>query len=123
VSRTRTSTSKLTTSTTAFLYTRLPAGLAKKIHNEMNRAGASKFGPTTAQEDDEAYVKGVYEDWLAAQWDDYVSSELTKNTWADIFSPKNKPQTLGYVTKDACPGKGDDIEHIPVPFSFDQVCV
>jgi hypothetical protein len=86
----------------------------------MNRAGASKFAPRTPQEDDEAYVREVYEEWLEEQWNDYVATGLTSSIGETVFG-HGKPSTLGYVTKDACRGRGDDIEHIPAPFSRYQV--
>lgn len=107
---------------TEFLYTRLPAGLAGNITVEMNRAGASKFAPSV--DDDEAYVRHVYNEWLASQWDRYVQSNLLGGSdELSMTSDAKKPRTLGYVTHDACKGRGDDIEHIPVPYSPDQVWV
>lgn len=111
--------------TTAFFYTRLPAGLGKAIADEMNRAGASKFMPVTEQEEDDAYVNRVYNEWLASQWETYEAEDedsLFENEQTPLGRPvPKKPRTLGYVTKDGCRGKGDDIEHIPVPFSPNQV--
>lgn len=84
----------------------------------MNRAGASRFGPLTPQEDDDAYVRKVYNEWLQQQWDDYLLDELMGETDEVVLDgPDKKPHTLGFVTKDACPGRGDDIRHIPVPYS------
>lgn len=89
----------------------------------MNRAGASRFAPLSPQEDDDAYVRKVYNDWLQQQWDDYLLEELMGETDEIALggSPGEKPHTLGFVTKDDCPGRGDDIRHIPVPFSSYQV--
>lgn len=108
--------------TSKFLYTRLPAAVAGNISEEMNRAGASRFGPLTPQEDDDAYVRKVYNEWLQQQWDDYLIEELMgDNDEVSLDGPGGKPHTLGFVTKDACPGRGDDIRHIPVPYSPYQV--
>lgn len=115
--------------TTAFLYMRLPAGLAEKITIEMNRAGASKLmnSPPSPDVDDDAYVRHVYQSWLAEQWDTFAAEHLQGSGISDVEdvlmlarSDATKPHTLGYVTHDACPGKGDDIEHIPVPIFLDQ---
>lgn len=106
--------------TSAFLYTRLPAGVAHNITIEMNRAGASKLQPLSPSEDDDAYVHKVYSDWLADQWERYEAEQLASSD-AQVAFTATKPRTLGYVTHDACPGKGDDIEHIPVPFSRQQI--
>jgi hypothetical protein len=94
----------------------------------MNRAGASKLQPMSAREADEAHVRRVYDEWLASQWNAYLQDggdeagllEDDSQTPLGRPAPK-KPKTLGYVTHDACAGKGDDIEHIPVPFSPNQV--
>ncbi|KAL1413169.1 hypothetical protein Q8F55_000918 [Vanrija albida] len=109
--------------TSAFLYTRLPAFLATEVFAEMNRAGASKLLPTTAREDVEARATRIYNDWLADQWDEHVAATLlgADDDALAFGSPDKKPHTLGYVTRDACKGRGDDIPHIPVPFSRDQV--
>lgn len=112
-------------STTAFFYTRLPAELGKAIADEMNRAGASKLLPMSAREETEAHVQRVYNEWLASQWETYhMESEATlfEDEQTPLGRPiPKKPKTLGYVTRDACRGKGDDIEHIPVPYSPNQV--
>lgn len=84
----------------------------------------------TEKEKDDAHVDQVYNQWLASQWDTYVQTEGADYVFDDDAQkpfdgrpiPK-KPKTLGYVTHDACRGKGDDIEHIPVPFSSNQVFV
>lgn len=107
--------------TTAFLVTRLPARLAKLIEPEMNRAGASKLQPLSAREEDEAYVQRVFDEWRAEQWNDYINSVQADKNQAVFSSADGKPRTLGFVTRDRCAGNGDDIEHIPVPFSADRV--
>lgn len=110
--------------TSAFLYTQLPANVAGNITIEMNRAGASRFAPISPQEDDDAYVRKVYNEWLQQQWDDYVLEQLMGETdEVTLGGPEGKPHTLGFVTKDDCRGNGDDIPHIPVPYSTYQVSV
>lgn len=109
--------------TSAFLFTRLPAFLATEVFAEMNRAGASKLMPTTAREDVEQRATKIYNDWLADQWEEHVAATLLGGDDDELAfgTPDKKPHTLGYVTRDACKGRGDDIPHIPVPFSRDQV--
>ncbi|BEI83281.1 hypothetical protein CcaverHIS002_0311490 [Cutaneotrichosporon cavernicola] len=113
--------------TTAFFYVRLKAGLGKAIADEMNRAGASKLLPMSGREEDDAHVQQVYNEWLASQWNEYVENggdDLFENEGGQMPLGRpvpEKPKTLGYATRDACVGKGDDIEHIPVPFSPNQV--
>lgn len=106
----------------------------------MNRAGASKFAPSSSNlrnqlspsdvermryEDDLAIRRG-YERWLSDQREEYELSEsrVTRQEEQAVFGVSGeivaggkKDLTLGYVTKDACPGKGDDIEHIPCELS------
>ncbi|EIW67684.1 hypothetical protein TREMEDRAFT_33515 [Tremella mesenterica DSM 1558] len=97
-----------------FVYTRLPAGLAKRIHEEMERAGASKFLPSSPGYI-EAGVEDTYNAWMSEQWSSYLFQHIkgggTEQTALESVS-ENTP-TMGYVTHDACPGKGDDIEHVP----------
>ncbi|WVQ96496.1 hypothetical protein IAU59_003601 [Kwoniella sp. CBS 9459] len=122
--------------TSAFLYVRLPAGLARNVTDQMNRSGASKFvpAPTTSsttepstKAEEEARVRRIHDQWLAEQWEDYQSQMQSARAFihgddADqiVFGAHDKPRTLGLVTKDKCPGRGDDIEHIPVPFTANQ---
>ncbi|KAK8858734.1 hypothetical protein IAR55_002963 [Kwoniella newhampshirensis] len=112
-----------------FYYTRLSAGLARNVTDQLNRAGASKLLPTvpSSQAEEEQRVRETYSEWMRSQWEDYVQLQAVEDGVKDgqqtVMSNGNdakKPSTLGYVTKDACPDKGDDIEHIPVPYSGDQ---
>nr|XP_018262156.1 vacuolar protein [Kwoniella dejecticola CBS 10117]OBR84314.1 vacuolar protein [Kwoniella dejecticola CBS 10117] len=114
--------------TSAFVYVRLPAGLARSITDQMNRAGASKLVPSqpTTKSEEEARVNGIYDDWMAEQWKDHLLSgqqdHLLDGDQVVLPDGKTtkKPRTMGFVTKDACPGKGDDIEHFPVPHFANQ---
>lgn len=95
------------------MYTTLPARLAKQVLEQMNRAGASKLVPDKPKsiEDYDAQVEMGFSRWLDEQAE---ASELaTEDDVQVVMSPHGKPQTMGYVTKDACPGRGDDVEHIP----------
>ncbi|WVQ83059.1 hypothetical protein IAT38_005197 [Cryptococcus sp. DSM 104549] len=112
--------------TTTFLYIPLKASLARKITAQMNRAGASKLLPSTPTTpfDEEARVQRIHDAWMREQWDDCMrergmlagGEEGERGAQKTMMLP-GKPVTLGYVTKDLCPGKGDDIEHIPVPYA------
>lgn len=102
----------------------------------MNRAGPSKFMPSASSQksdldlqkmrsEDDLAVRREYDNWLSDQREAYEDSvEYQKNQVEEgggqmIFGQNIKGHhglTLGYVTKDACPGKGDDIEHIPCEF-------
>ncbi|KIR42954.1 vacuolar protein [Cryptococcus deuterogattii 99/473] len=110
--------------TSSFLYTRLPASLARNITDQMNRAGASKFmstSPVTPYEEEQR-VKRIHDRWMYEQWQAY-EREITQEGGTQkvmVDKGKDKPRTLGHVTRDKCPGTGDDIAHIPVPFYPDQ---
>ena len=83
----------------------------------MNRAGASKLLPdeSATRARVEARVQRTYDSWLQAQWDDYVARHMAagglEETVLDAWGQETL--TMGYVTKDACPGVGDDIQHVP----------
>ena len=83
----------------------------------MNRAGASRFLPSIpTRQSVEADVDRVYGTWLKGQWEEHVASSalsLDDQRAQVVFGRKDDERTMGYVTKDACPGVGDDIEHVP----------
>ena len=54
----------------------------------------------------------TYNQWVADQWLDHMSSTADIGNQAVFTVDKNEP-TMGYVTRDSCPGQGDDIEHVP----------
>ena len=115
---------KLNLSASGFLYVPLPAGLAANITSEMNRAGASKLLPTTSitRQAVEEDVDRVFDQWMLDQWTDHLvaSAPLRSGVVGDgygagqvVFDSHGDERTMGYVTKDACPGSGDDIDHVP----------
>ncbi len=108
----------------------MKAGLAKQITPEMNRRGASKLkgaswpvSPESLRAEDDRKVQESYNEWLSVQWEEYSSRNTVADHahreqafWSGETVRKKAGQeslTLGFVTKDACPGVGDDIEHIP----------
>ncbi|KIR68685.1 vacuolar protein [Cryptococcus bacillisporus CA1873] len=110
--------------TSAFLYTRLPVSLARNITDQMNRAGASKLmskSPMTPYEEEQR-VKRIHDKWMYEQWQAYEREIAQEGDTQKVMvdKGKDKPSTLGHVTRDKCPGTGDDIVHIPVPFYPDQ---
>lgn len=110
---------RLKSSASGFLYVPLPAGLAGNITSEMNRAGASRLLPSTTRESVEQDVDRVYGQWMAEQWDEHAassSSSSLQDTRAQVVLDAREERTMGYVTKDACPGVGDDIDHVPGTF-------
>ena len=99
-------------SASAFLYTNLPAGIAANLTEELNRAGASRFAPSSNAEEVERKVDETYNQWMAEQWLDHISRAEDSGNQAPFRVAKDGP-TMGYVTRDSCPGKGDDIKHVP----------
>lgn len=93
----------------------------------MNRAGASKLvddhdnAQATSREAVDQSVDRVYDAWLAEQWAEHLlANSRSKEDVQEqvVFSQVGKGMerdetTMGYVTHDLCPGKGDDIEHVP----------
>jgi hypothetical protein len=63
----------------------------------------------------ERKVDDTYNLWMAEQWLEHISSAGNGGSQATFQVDKNGP-TMGYVTRDTCPGKGDDIEHVPGTF-------
>lgn len=102
----------------------------------MNRAGTTKFAPSPKASslqselgskrlryEDDLRVKREYDNWLAGQREEYEGSaeftygmEGNQVVLGDNGRRGKHGLTLGYVTRDACVGKGDDIEHIPCKF-------
>nr|XP_019045440.1 vacuolar protein [Kwoniella bestiolae CBS 10118]OCF24370.1 vacuolar protein [Kwoniella bestiolae CBS 10118] len=118
--------------TSKFLWVELPAGLARNVTEQMNKSGASKLLPSepTTKLEEEDRVRRIYNDWMTEQWEDYLlqggndhlyeQEEMQRVFREDERKIPKKPRTMGFVTKDSCPGKGDDIEHYPVPHVGDQ---
>ncbi|KAK4686880.1 hypothetical protein P7C73_g3242, partial [Tremellales sp. Uapishka_1] len=113
--------------TSAFLYVTLPLALARNITERLNEAGISKIRPaspfSTSQDDVEKHVEQVYNRYLASSYDSYLQTALVDQEDDQLhFGKENRALTLGHVTYDACGVNGrdgDDIPHIPVPFSSD----
>ncbi|KIM77791.1 hypothetical protein PILCRDRAFT_825024 [Piloderma croceum F 1598] len=96
--------------TDAFLYIpNVTAGVVNMVLPALNNAGANQRREYTERETElyrRGYVDMKYRAWLedmAAR-----TSEVEKRAAANL--------TLGYVTKDSCPGVGDDTSHAPLPF-------
>jgi len=96
--------------TDAFLYIpNVTASVANMVLPALNNAGANQRREYTEKETElygRGYVDMKYRAWLedmAAR-----TSEVEKRAAANL--------TLGYVTKDSCPGVGDDTMHAPLPF-------
>ncbi|KAG8973651.1 hypothetical protein FRC05_008587 [Tulasnella sp. 425] len=87
----------------SFLYLNVPYGIGKHILRRLNKFGA--FSNSVA--DDDAFVASRYKAWRKEQYESFSGS---------LVDDHGKPLTLGYVTKDQCPGgPGDDTPHRPIP--------
>ncbi|CAD6582218.1 MAG: hypothetical protein TREMPRED_003238 [Tremellales sp. Tagirdzhanova-0007] len=100
-----------------FLYIPLQASLARKVTDQLNLAGPSKLhAKASSSRNEDERVERIYREWLSSQWEYHVGEESKRE--AQVIWFKAPPVlTMGYVTRDTCPGIGDDIEHIPVPYS------
>lgn len=88
--------------------------MAANLTEELNRAGASRFAPSSDVTEVERKVDETYNQWMAEQWFDHIS-DRNGGSQATFEVAKDGP-TMGYVTRDSCPGKGDDIAHVPGMF-------
>lgn len=99
-----------------FAYIPLPVSLARNITYQMNLAGPSRIATEKhhlTREEEDQRVERIYQEWLMTQWTDYASANQEGGDQLILHGQRGQERTLGYVTKDACPGRGDDIEHIP----------
>ncbi|KAF8485567.1 Metallo-dependent phosphatase-like protein [Gautieria morchelliformis] len=94
----------------------VPSSVANKILDELNRSGLPARRKRDLEDDFEALEllnqgnpSAVYKKWMWDQWDQWNMEHR---------DPTNL--TLGYVTKDACPGAGDDVIHAPLPHYSNQ---
>lgn len=129
--------------TDAFLYLQdVPYKYANQILEHLNRQGAyaakkKRSGLTNAEEtawrreEKERYKSGevehIYRQWRASQ-QVALSTEAARDLEmldAQVDAQRQQSndeqgnedgKTLGYVTKDDCPGRGDDTEHVALPY-------
>ncbi|TFY74337.1 hypothetical protein EWM64_g9675 [Hericium alpestre] len=101
---------QLTASPFADTYLYIPNvtfGVAKQVLPTLNNEGANE--KRSLEREQELYARGDvsmrYKRWL---------EEMDRRDGQEKRAAKNL--TLGYVTKDGCPGIGDDTMHSPLPF-------
>jgi hypothetical protein len=99
--------------------------MIKRIKEEMDRAGASKLRPDNQQDSSsltlaqrraeiDRRVDEEYQRWMAEQWEDYlIQGGEARDTTQVSWDVGGRIKTMGYVTRDSCPGKGDDVNHFP----------
>ena len=90
--------------------------MARRLVDQMNYAGPSKVGLFTAEDE---HIDRIFGAWMSSQWEAYQIANIRQDEQL-AFSVEPTALTMGYLTRDACPGIGDDIQHIPVPHSKDQ---
>lgn len=94
----------------AFLYiANVSAGVANQVLPALNKAGSNNRKRDSGREAEfygRGYVDKIYREWLE---DMDSASGIEKRAAGNL--------TLGYVTKDSCPGVGDDTLHAPIPFN------
>ena len=102
-----------------FVYAEIPAGLARRLTAQMNANGPTKLFPDQHDTGNSAMreyerIDKLYRQTRMLEWERYLSENGQFGTDAQMtLGSITEPLTMGYVTHDACPGRGDDIEHIP----------
>jgi hypothetical protein len=96
--------------TDAFLFIpNVTAGVVNMVLPKLNNAGANQRREYMERET-ELYRRGnvdmKYRAWL---------EDMAERT-SEVEKRAAENSTLGYVTKDSCPGVGDDTMHAPLPF-------
>jgi hypothetical protein len=83
--------------------------------DQMNRDGATKLRASHPQslEEEDQRVERVYQSSLVEEWEAYADTTWRAGSDQAAFRPDLGQMMLGYVTRDGCRGRGDDIEHIP----------
>ena len=95
----------------AFLYiANITAGVANQVLPALNNAGANERKRDVLEGEAELYRRGFvdrrFRAWLRDMNID--ASGIERRSAGNL--------TLGYVTKDSCPGVGDDTLHAPLPY-------
>lgn len=110
--------------TDAFLYfTDVPYGDARRVIGQLNKDGAYSKRQSDAhmnaqiRQEREAYARGevehIYRSWRESQ----QLEASARRDLEELDARADAIKTLGYVTKDSCPGRGDDTEHIALPYA------
>ncbi|KAI0039404.1 hypothetical protein FA95DRAFT_1585296 [Auriscalpium vulgare] len=94
----------------SFLYiTNVTLDVANQVLPALNNAGANKKREVLEGREEELYRRGAvdmrYRRWLEGM---HLRASEERRAATNL--------TLGYVTKDSCPGVGDDTLHTPLPY-------
>jgi len=99
--------------TNAFMFvSNVTLNIAQQVFTQINGdSGTASRREFINQQDTDWYGRGfvdrIYNAWLRDMWVRLEGQEGKRNT---------QDLTPGLVTKDSCPGVGDDIPHTPLPF-------
>jgi hypothetical protein len=96
--------------TDGFLY--IPgvlASVAEQVLPLLNHYGSDKRDLESAREAD-LYARG----WVGSRYNNWLARQSAEPGALERRAAGNL--TLGYVTKDGCPGVGDDTAHAPMPY-------
>lgn len=110
--------------TDAFLYFKdVPYGDAREVVAHINKKGVYSRRNADGGENEqllwerEAYDRGevdhIYKKWRQSQH----LGESVRRDFEELDAWADESKTLGYVTKDSCPGQGDDTQHVAIPFA------
>lgn len=109
--------------TDAFLYLKdVQLQYARQILPALNKQGAYSKRQSDAElnEERQRYARGevehIYRAWRQSQAEGLGEAAARDLAELDARAEADKP-TLGYVTKDSCPGQGDDTVHTAIPYS------
>ncbi|CAO1629846.1 unnamed protein product [Parajaminaea phylloscopi] len=110
--------------TDAFLYFKdVPYGDARRVVGQLNKQGAYARRQTdeemnaSLRREKETYERGevdhIYKRWRRAQ---HLEASARRDL-EELDARADAIKTLGYVTKDSCPGQGDDTQHVAIPYA------
>lgn len=116
--------------TDAFQYIKdVPYKYANQVIHKLNndkvaQATSRKRDVSTKEIEEELYAQGhishIYNRWMKDQHSFATANSAAAEDLAKLDARADAAQeqrTLGYVTKDECPGDGDDTVHIAIPYA------
>ncbi|SPO24302.1 uncharacterized protein UTRI_03570 [Ustilago trichophora] len=116
--------------TDAFQYIKdVPYKYANQVIHKLNndkvaQATSRKRDVSTKESEEELYAQGhvshIYNRWMKDQHNFATANSAAAEDLAKLdarAAAAQEQRTLGYVTKDECPGDGDDTVHIAIPYA------
>lgn len=93
--------------------------IAKNVLNSLNGQSIDEKRSLFEDRESKLYASGNvehrYQAWLRDMAEIYKAG-LERRAFRPPPAPPPVPESMGYVTSDACPGVGDDIPHVAIPF-------